>query len=209
MHNRGMASYEIRAARSESTIRVYQAYGPEIAVPALAAQRFVPPFSRTRMTWIKPSFNWMMYRSGYGQKQGQEVVLAIDIAVEGFGWALEHAVLSGFVREIHSSYKEWRRLVATNPVRIQWDPARDWKCNQVEGQRTIQIGLSADAVRRYVDEWIIRIEDVTEIAHEFLKHRRDRTVPKLLPESVEVPYPLSPRLQARLCATSHCFSERE
>ncbi|WP_141653813.1 DUF4291 family protein, partial [Erwinia billingiae] len=27
-----------------------------------------PPFSMTRMTWIKPSFLWMMYRSGWGMK---------------------------------------------------------------------------------------------------------------------------------------------
>jgi Domain of unknown function (DUF4291) len=39
-----------------------------------------------RMTWIKPSFNWMTYRSGYATKPGQEVVLGIDIAREGFDW---------------------------------------------------------------------------------------------------------------------------
>ncbi len=206
-HNRYMPSYVIRAAQTESTIRVYQAFRPEIALPALAAGRFVPPFSRTRMTWIKPSFNWMMYRSGYGQKPGQEVVLAIDISVEGFQWALEHAVLSGFVSEIHSSWDRWRKLLSANPVRIQWDPARDWKCNEVEGQRAIQIGLSGDAVRRYVEDWTMRIEDVTAMGHQLLTHRRDRTVPRFLPDSMEIPYPLSPELQTRLCATSYCSSE--
>ena len=48
-----------------------------IADPALAAQRFVPPFSVGRMTWIKPSFLWMAYRSGWGRKEGQERVLAV------------------------------------------------------------------------------------------------------------------------------------
>jgi hypothetical protein len=43
---------------------VYQAYTAQIAVPAVAAGRFVDPFSRARMTWIQPSFLWMMYRSG-------------------------------------------------------------------------------------------------------------------------------------------------
>ena len=55
----------IRAACTTGTITVYQAYGPEIA-PAMAAGTFVPPFSRDRMTWIKPSFGWMMHRSGWG-----------------------------------------------------------------------------------------------------------------------------------------------
>jgi hypothetical protein len=50
------AEYEIRGCFDASTLVVYQAYRPEIAVPALAHQHFVPPFSLGRMTWIKPSF---------------------------------------------------------------------------------------------------------------------------------------------------------
>ena len=46
----------INAAYDERLITVYQAYNPEIADATLAAGRFAPPFSRTRMTWIKPSF---------------------------------------------------------------------------------------------------------------------------------------------------------
>jgi hypothetical protein len=90
-HNYGMSTPEhvIRAAYSDRFVRVYQAYRPEIALPALKTGRFVPPFSMGRMTWIKPSFNWMMYRSGYATKPGQEVVLGIDIAREGFDWALK------------------------------------------------------------------------------------------------------------------------
>ena len=86
----------IRAAFSEKTVRVYQAYRLEIAKPALDAGTFVPPFSMGRMTWIKPSFNWMMYRCGFGRKAGQEVVLGIDITRAGFEWSLEHAVLSHY-----------------------------------------------------------------------------------------------------------------
>ncbi len=51
-------SRRIRAAYDNETIVVYQAYSPAIALPALQAQRFVAPFSRSRMTWIKPSFLW-------------------------------------------------------------------------------------------------------------------------------------------------------
>lgn len=98
-----MNTYEIRAIYNENTIRVYQAYSPEIALPALEAGRFVPPFKMERMTWIKPSFNWMMYRSGFGSKAGQEVVLGIDITRAGFEWALQHAALSHFIPEVHGS----------------------------------------------------------------------------------------------------------
>src|SRR5467141_3875887 len=81
-----MGGHTIRAAYSDHTIRVYQAYRPEIAVPVLEAGRFVPAFQMGRMTWIKLSFNWMMYRSGYATKPGQEVILGIDITRKGFEW---------------------------------------------------------------------------------------------------------------------------
>ena len=102
--------FEIRARFDDSVIRVYQAFSPEVALPALVAGRFVPPFKMSRMTWIKPSFNWMMYRSGFASKPGQEYVLGIDIRREGFEWALEHGVLSAFVPELHGSEKHWERL---------------------------------------------------------------------------------------------------
>ncbi|MDR7325687.1 hypothetical protein J2S44_005937 [Catenuloplanes niger] len=51
---------QVRAVFTDRTITVYQAYSPEIALPALAAGHFVPPFRPGRMTWIKPSFRWMM-----------------------------------------------------------------------------------------------------------------------------------------------------
>lgn len=39
----------------------------------------------TRMTWIKPSFLWMMYRSGGAQKDpGQKRIFAMDIRRDGF-----------------------------------------------------------------------------------------------------------------------------
>ena len=96
---------QIRARYDSETVRVYQAYRPEIADAAVAAGRFVPPFSLDRMTWIKPSFLWMMYRCGWATKPGQERVLAVDITREGFEWALSHSCLS---------LCSVRRLVATN-----------------------------------------------------------------------------------------------
>nr|QIY97955.1 DUF4291 domain-containing protein [Streptomyces sp. S1D4-11] len=43
------------------------------------------------MTWIKPSFSWTMYRCGWGTKEGQETVPAVEISREGFLWALRNA----------------------------------------------------------------------------------------------------------------------
>ena len=110
---------EIRAIYNDATIRVYQAYSAEIALPALEARRFVSPFKLDRMTWIKPSFNWMMYRCGYGAKSDQEVVLAIDIRRDGFEWALKNSVPSHFLGT-DLSEADWRAQLALKPVRVQW-----------------------------------------------------------------------------------------
>jgi hypothetical protein len=74
-----MAEFEIRADYGPDSIIVYQAYRKEIALSAVQHNRFVPPFSLNRMTWIKPSFLWLMARSNWGLKAGQEHILAIRI----------------------------------------------------------------------------------------------------------------------------------
>jgi len=102
-----------------------ESYRPDIAKAALEAGTFVPPFSMGRMTWIKPSFNWMMYRCGFARKAGQEVVLGIDITRAGFEWALEHAVLSHYEPSIHSSHDEWRSSLAVASLPHHDKPASE------------------------------------------------------------------------------------
>ncbi|WP_053225950.1 DUF4291 domain-containing protein [Solirubrobacter soli] len=147
---------QVRARHDDDTLVVYQAYSPAIAEPALRAGTFVSPFKRERMTWIKPSFNWMMYRCGWAEKPGQERVLAITITRAGFDWALEHSCLAD------EASKERKHA---SPVRVQWDPERDVALQRLE-HRAIQVGLGGEAVGRYVDEWITGIEDVTPLARE-------------------------------------------
>lgn len=189
----------VRARYTDDTVRLYQAYSPEIALPALKAGRFVPPFSMGRMTWIKPSFHWMMYRSGYATKPGQEVVLAIDISRAGFEWALRHAVLSSFKPGFHASHDEWTRQVATRPVRIQWDPERDWRIQPVPDTRAIQIGIQGEAVELYVNHWTRAITDVTPLARELADAVARGVEPASLPSALEMPYPLDARVAAEIC----------
>ncbi|WP_413199926.1 DUF4291 family protein, partial [Nostoc piscinale] len=69
----------ILAQYDDQTVVVYQAYRPEIGHFAASNGYFGGEFSLERMSWIKPNFLWMMYRCGWGTKDGQEVVLAIWI----------------------------------------------------------------------------------------------------------------------------------
>jgi len=166
---RKLPQREIRAVYDENTIRVYQAYRSAIAKTALEAQTFVsPPFSMTRMTWIKPSFLWMMYRAGYGFKDsGQKHILALDITHEGFKWALEHSC--GSHRPEGMSKESWTKHKASHPVRVQWDPERNLSHGALN-HRSIQIGLSGEAVTRYVNSWITKVTDITPIAHKIYGH---------------------------------------
>lgn len=193
------SEHVIRAAYSSRTIRVYQAYRPEIALTALKAGRFISPFSMDRMTWIKTSFNWMMYRSGYATKPGQEVVLGIDITREGFEWALKNAVLSRFTSSVHASHEKWQHLLIAKPVRIQWDPERNWRLQAIAGVRAVQIGLSGEAVERYVNQWITHIEDVTPIVRMVAAAAEIGVPPSPILSASEHPYPLDEAIAAEIC----------
>jgi hypothetical protein len=160
---------QIRAAYTADTVTVYQAYSPSIAVPAVAAGRFVAPFKRDRMTWIKPSFLWMMYRCGWATKPGQEHVLAIEITRDGLEWALEHAALSQYDRKRYPDRATWAAQLRSSPVRVQWDPERS-PALQALPYRSVQVGLSGPAVDRYVDEWTVAITDVTPLVREIRSH---------------------------------------
>ena len=151
----GVPERQVRALFDDDTITVYQAYRPQIAEAALEAGTFVAPFKRDRMTWIKPSFLWMMHRSGWATKPGQERVLAVRIAREGFEWALRHS----------SPSQDGAACTGKRPVRVQWDPERSLQQERL-GHRAIQVGLGGEAVARYVDEWIVGLSDATPLAHE-------------------------------------------
>jgi hypothetical protein len=189
---------EIRAQYDDKVIRIYQAYSPLIAEPALKAQKFVPPFKHSRMTWIKPSFTWMMYRSGWAQKEGQEFILGIDILRTGFEWALAHSCLSHFDPGIHASHEEWESRVREAPVRIQWDPERSVRLEPL-AWRAIQIGLGSSAVGAYVNDWVVKIEDVTPLSKMIhAQVQRGETELAMFNLPVEHPYPVSMEISRML-----------
>ncbi|GJF27917.1 hypothetical protein KNE206_06170 [Kitasatospora sp. NE20-6] len=192
---------QVRASHDGRSLVVFQAYPPAIADAALAAGTFVAPFDRHRMTWIKPSFRWMMYRSGWASEPGQERVLAVRISRAGFEQALAQSCPSHWDRDLHASAAEWRAALAAGPVRVQWDPERSTRLGALP-HRALQLGLSRGAVADYADRWILGITDVTALAHDardLVRSGRPDLADALVP--VEAPYPLPPALAARIGAT--------
>lgn len=191
---------QIRARHTDTTVTVYQAYAPGIGRPAARDGRFPGSWKRERMTWIKPSFLWMMYRCGWGRKENQETVLAVDITRSGFEWALRHACLSHFVPALHGDRDAFRRRLREAPARVQWDPERDLHLNPLP-HRSLQLGLAGEAAARYADEWITAITDVTPLAHRIhglVREGRTDEARRLLPD--EPAYPTPPGLLDHLGA---------
>lgn len=188
-------SREIRAHYDADSLVAYQAFNERIARAAVENGRFVAPFDPDRMTWIKPSFCWMMYRSGWATKPGQEHVLAIRITRTGFEWALEHSCLSTFQSPPYDTREQWLERKNRTPVRIQWDPERDIDLARLE-RRSIQIGLRGEAVRAYIEDWILAIEDITGSVRDLAASRDPERLP------VERPYPLRDDLARIIAATA-------
>ena len=192
---------QIRCVHTAETLTVYQAYPAEIADPALAAGRFVAPFKPDRMTWIKPSFLWMMYRCGWATKPGQERVLAVEITRSGFEWALAHACLSHFEPELYADRRDWGSRMKESPVRVQWDPERSLTLQPLP-YRSLQVGLGPPAVARYVNDWIVRLDDVTGVAQrvrELVRAGDHPAAAALLP--AERPYPLPAGIAETIAAS--------
>ena len=158
-------SKEIRAVYTDETIRVYQAYNRTIAEEAVKNGTFGAHFSMSRMTWIKPSFLWMMYRCGWARKENQEHVLAIDIKRTGFDKAVESAVISTFSEELGITKDEWQKRVKESDVRVQWDPEKDIDGNNLP-YRSLQLGLRGKAVEEYVHDWIVKVTDITDYVND-------------------------------------------
>ncbi|WP_410813257.1 DUF4291 domain-containing protein [Micromonospora sp. 067-2] len=198
---------QVRARYSADTITVYQAYPPQIALPAVAAGRLVAPFKRERMTWIKPSFLWTMYRCGWATKPEQERVLSIDITRQGFEWALARASLSHYDRDLHGDRATWTRQLKTSPVRVQWDPERSLHLKALS-YRSPQVGLSGEAVDRYVDDWTVAVTDITPTVHrirDLLRSGDEKAAAAHLP--VEDAYPLPAQIAAGLNASPDVTAE--
>ncbi len=196
-----MKEFEIRADYTNDTLVVYQAYNKAIAQSAVENQKFCAPFSFSRMTWIKPSFLWMMERSNYGQKSNQEYTLAIHIKREAWEKALQKAILTSPEKRVYPDPHSWERDFENAEVYVQWDPERNIKGTKLN-YRSIQVGISRLLIKEFNEEWIVKIEDYTPLVKKirsFTKSGDFDKAKKLLP--VEKMYPLSDNLARKIGAT--------
>jgi hypothetical protein len=154
----------ILAHYDADSIMVYQAYRPSIGHYAIKHGAFGGEFSYARMSWIKPNFLWMMYRSGWGTKEGQETTLGLRLRLEFFDSILAQAVASRY-QSAHASREEWKASLASSNVRLQWDPDHHPFGNAL-ARRAIQLGLRGPVLEEFGKRELIEIIDMTEYVSE-------------------------------------------
>jgi len=151
----------ILAQFDAETIVVYQAFRPAIGEYAVKHRAFGADFSYSRMSWIKPNFLWMMYRSAWGTKEGQETTLGLRLRRQFFDRILAVAVASSLDQSGYVARDEWKAAVATSDVRLQWDPDHDPHGKAV-ARRAIQLGLRSSVLADYGQRELLEVIDLTE-----------------------------------------------
>jgi len=187
----------ILAQFDDHAVVVYQAYRPTIGHFAVQHGFFGGSFSLDRMSWIKPNFLWMMFRSDWGTKQDQGVTLAVWLKRSAFDAILCEAVHSSFQPAVYPNETAWKQALAHSFVRLQWDPDHDPSGGKVE-RRAIQLGLRDDLLARYAREWIIHIEDISAFVTQQRRYAQSAGYARLVTPR-EIIYPIEdPKLARRL-----------
>ena len=160
----------IIADTTATSIFVYQAYKPAIAEYAARHRRFGGPhFSFNRMTWIKPNFMWMMYRSGWAQKENQERILRLELAMASFEDLLAQAVPSSYTQGFFATREAWQEAVKDSDVRLQWDPDHAPDGSKLT-RRAIQIGIRGHTFERLNREFLLSVQDITDFVKTQYRH---------------------------------------
>ncbi len=156
---------QILASFDHETVLVYQAYSPAIGNFAARNAYFGGEFKYSRMSWIKPNFLWMMYRSNWGRSPGQEVVVAVRLRRPFFDALLDQGVPSSYTPGVYPNETEWRAAIERSDVRLQWDPDHLPTGDKCE-RRAIQLGLRGGILDAYGRREIVEILDVSEFVAE-------------------------------------------
>ena len=188
---------QVYAAYDDEGLFVYQAFKPKIVTTAAAKGTFGTGFNTNRLTWIKPSFAWVLQRTKYATKHRMNAIARIKLAHEGWLEILKHAVPTQYDAQRYVNEEAWQGELDKAIVIHQWDPERDLLGKKLD-RAAIQVGVRSEELSlSYVNEWILGIEDVTELAHEIgnLQKQHNPQLPDVPEERL---YPVSDELALAL-----------
>ena len=174
------------------SIVVYQAYRESTGRHAIAHQQLGgPDFSFDRMSWVKPNFLWMMYRSGWGTKPGQEITLGLRIRRPFFDRLLRKAVESSFEAALQSTQEDWKRAITDSDVLLQWDPDHAPDGARL-ARRAVQLGLRGNALKALATTELIEVIDMSPLVEAQRAYALAGAPWRELRTPIEHVYPRSP-----------------
>ncbi len=161
----------IYADYDEEGIYGYQAFKPKTVQIAVELGTFGKGFTFDRTSWIKPSFGWVLRRTKYGTKNRMQGIAKIKVSLEGFEEIISQSIESHWNQTLFESKDSWSKALNNSDVIHQWDPERDLVGRRLDRQ-AIQIGIRGKIIRKYVSDYIIGVEDVSNLAHEIGRIRK-------------------------------------
>lgn len=187
---------KIYANYDEEGVFVYQAFKPAIVKTAVELGTFGKGFGLERITWIKPSFAWILRRSEYATKHRMESIAKIKISHVSWLEILSQSICTHFEEWKGITEDEWQFALKRSDVIHQWDPERGLNGIRLARQ-AIQVGIRGEVIKKYVKQYILSVEDVTPLAREIgdsVKAKKEYQ--PIVPE--ERPYPLPEELYYKL-----------
>ncbi|MBT28547.1 MAG: hypothetical protein CMO01_02720 [Thalassobius sp.] len=180
----------------EEGVFVYQAFKPETVEIAVKLGTFGKGFGLDRITWIKPSFCWVLRRTKYATKNRMQGIARIKISHEAFLEILNQSVETMWNENLYPNQDNWQTEINKSDVIHQWDPERDVIGKRLNRQ-AIQIGIRGEVIKKYVSDYIIGVEDVSQLVREIgaVKKKGSSKYPEI-PEEKE--YAISDELFKKL-----------
>jgi len=141
------------------------------------------------MSWIKPSLGWVLYRSGYGHKPGQNRILKIKVPHDALAQILSECQCVDTNKATRSKHSAES---GSGNGRVQWDPERDVESadgkepREMLRRRAIQIGLKGRVFETYLRS-LTSIEDITELGHRICAAHRSKKKDAMADLMLELP----------------------
>jgi len=141
----------------DDTISLYAAFNPRM----FNEKGFTENMNLNRMTWLKTSLLWTMWRSAWATKPNQEAILKIDVPEE-------------YIDELYARARRTKDAPLKHPVLLQRDPDRKivrrrWKKDArendtsmfVSGDKTVHFGIRGTELDYFIAIAQEQISDIT------------------------------------------------
>lgn len=149
------------------------------------------------MSWIKPNFLWMMYRSGWSTKPDQERTLGIWLKKTDFEKILSNSTSTSFAQSSFETEDEWRETLSSQNVRLQWDP--DHLPNgEKHVRKAIQLGLKGELLEEFGKDMITEIIDLSKFVNKQRPFTQDLPFKNLMVAEEKVYSPSSEKLAEKI-----------